>query len=551
MRPTSIQSAVIAVATLSGFWVARWLRRRRAASKILDNIQGPKSKSFMAGNMAEVFNHDAWDFHQDIARQYGGLIRINALLGERHIYVFDPKALHQIMVKEQGDVFEETDSVLKGTRVSFGEGLLSSTGEQHRKQRKMLNPVFSAAHLRAMVPIFFQVGKRLRDSLTLRVKNGTDEVDILLWMSRTALELVGQAGLGWTFDSLTTDEAPKYIKAFKQLGIATSKPSMAILALYVLPYVSEIGSPKFRRFMVNILPWKDLHLVRDVLDTLWATAVQIYQTKKAALEAGDEAVTTQISKGKDIISIMMKDNENASDSDRLSESEILGQLNVLVFAATDTTSSALSRALHLLSERQDIQDKLRAELKEALENEQELTYEQLTNLPYLDAITRETLRLYPPVASMNRVAKKDAVLTLMTPITLADGTVTTEVPIPAGTGIIISIINSNRNPELWGPDVLEWKPERWLEPLPDSVINAKIPGVYSHLMTFNGGGRSCIGFKFSQLEMKVVLSLLVSRFRVSLSDKKISWKMSNVAIPTLEGDKDSKPQMPIKLEIIE
>jgi cytochrome P450 len=62
-------------------------------------------------------------------------------------------------------------------------------------------------------------------------------------------------------------------------------------------------------------------------------------------------------------------------------------------AATDTTSSALSRVLHLLSLHPDVQDKLRKELKEAFEDNEELTYDQLVSLPYLEAVCRESLRL--------------------------------------------------------------------------------------------------------------------------------------------------------------
>jgi len=57
----------------------------------------------------------------------------------------------------------------------------------------------------------------------------------------------------------------------------------------------------------------------------------------------------------------------------------------------------------------------------------------------------------------------------------------TEIPVPNNTNVIISMYASNRNPEIWGPDSYEWKPERWLSPLPQTVIDARIPGVYSHL----------------------------------------------------------------------
>lgn len=78
-------------------------------------------------------------------------------------------------------------------------------------------------------------------------------------------------------------------------------------------------------------------------------------------------------------------------------------------------------------------------------------------------------------------ARKDVVLPLGKPLRGRDGTLMHELLIPNGTNIVVGILASNRNPELWGPDADEWKPERWLNPLPDALINAHIPGVYSHL----------------------------------------------------------------------
>ncbi|KAJ7931394.1 cytochrome P450 [Mycena leptocephala] len=475
-------------------WVARWFWLVLSARNILNKIRGPSSPSFWTGNFPDIYSVNGWDFHRELGEKYGGVVRVDGLLGEKQLYVFDPKALHQILVKNQ-DIFEETATTICGSRLLFGEGLLSTSGEQHRKQRKILTPVFSAAHLRQMVPIFFDVAKKVRTILESKVQKGPQEVDILLWNTRTALELVGQAGLGHSFDALVDDEIPPYIQSVKKLGVTLQK--MALAATYILPWAVTIGSPKFRRFIVDVVPWKILHDGVAIVDILYSTAVNIYNTKKAALEAGDEVVCSQIAKGKDIISILMKDNSNASSNESLSEDEIIGQLNNLVFAATDTTSSALSRILHILAQRPDAQEKLRQEIRSAQQEGVDFSYDQLVSLQYLDAICRETLRLYPPVSFVTRTARKEVVLTTSTPVTTIDGSTITEIPVPAGTDIIVSILASNRNPAIWGSDVLEWKPERWLSPLPQSVADAQVPGVYSNLMTFSAGGRACMfGYDF-------------------------------------------------------
>ena len=70
---------------------------------------------------------------------------------------------------------------------------------------------------------------------------------------------------------------------------------------------------------------------------------------------------------------------------------------------------------------------------------------------------------------------------LSTPIRGVDGTLIHEIPVPKGTDVMVGILESNRNKAVWGEDALEWKPERWLSPLPGTVAEARIPGVYSNL----------------------------------------------------------------------
>lgn len=70
---------------------------------------------------------------------------------------------------------------------------------------------------------------------------------------------------------------------------------------------------------------------------------------------------------------------------------------------------------------------------------------------------------------------------LSNPIKGNDGKFMSEIPVPKGTIVTVGILASNCNEELWGPDAHEWNPERWLKPLPQSVTDAHIPGVYSNL----------------------------------------------------------------------
>lgn len=69
---------------------------------------------------------------------------------------------------------------------------------------------------------------------------------------------------------------------------------------------------------------------------------------------------------------------------------------------------------------------------------------------------------------------------LSTPIRATDGSLLNEIFVPKGTDVFIGVKTCNINPAIWGPDADEWKPERWLSPLPQTLIDARIPGVYSH-----------------------------------------------------------------------
>lgn len=70
--------------------------------------------------------------------------------------------------------------------------------------------------------------------------------------------------------------------------------------------LEKIGTPAFRRFMVDICPWKALHEARDIVDIMHETSLEIYAEKKKALADGDEALSAKVGQGKDIMSILSK-----------------------------------------------------------------------------------------------------------------------------------------------------------------------------------------------------------------------------------------------------
>ncbi|KZT72982.1 cytochrome P450 [Daedalea quercina L-15889] len=353
-------------------------------------------------------------------------------------------------------------------------------------------------------------------------------------MGRAALESIAQGGIGTSIDPLTRDTPDVYAGALKAIGPAW-----------------------FRRRIVGIIPHKGLQKMKDVVDTATRKSVEIYEAKN---QQGEEETSRQVAEGKDILNILMRANMAASKDDKLSEDELTAQMTcetlwlilpsyrIFLFAATDTTSNSMVRIFERLAQNEGIQSRLRTEVIKA-QSAGRLSYDDLMRLPILDAVIRETLRVDPLANMVTRQPTKDVILPLSEPIQGTDGTLINEIPIARGTPIIIGALGSNKNKALWGEDALEWKPERWLSPLPSAVTEASIPGVYSNLMTFLAGSRACIGFKFSELEMKVILAVMLSTFKFELTDKPVVWNVASVRYPTV-GTESTYAEMPMKVSLL-
>ncbi|KAJ7288851.1 cytochrome P450 [Mycena rebaudengoi] len=498
----------------------------------LNNLDGPKPSSFLTGNLSDFHNPDGWDFHQDLEQNYGQVVKIRGLLGALQLYVFDPVALHAVLI-EAADIYEVDETFMNVFGLIWGKGILSMIGEDHYRYRKILKPAFSTTNIREMLPTFYDVAEKVRDGLiSPELKKGERTVDLNSILSRTSLEIVGRSGIGYSFDPMDAGEdcENKYAEALKDII-----PTLFKLAL-LFPIVSwalPIFSPSFRGAIIGIIPSKTLGRAQDLIRTMHETASNLVHEKKAAIRQGSMDVNNE---SKDIMSHLLRGHFNAVPGLSLTEDELITQTGMMISAATDTTSSALDRIFHILASNQDIQDKLRAELLDAPEN---MTYEQIGPdfLPYMDSVVQEVLRLYPPVAPVTfRKTVADSALPC-TPFTGLDGTRISSIAVPKGTTIYIAIGAANRNKHVWGDDALEFKPERWSR-LADGA-SEKLCGLFG-TMTFLGGSRACMqvhGFQFALLEIKVIMSVLLRAFKFSAGDDLIKWRMAGIIpVPTVNGE---------------
>ncbi|EUC57620.1 cytochrome P450 family protein [Rhizoctonia solani AG-3 Rhs1AP] len=541
------------VLALLGLLTARSIYPILKRSTTFRELDGPKPESVLWGDEALLFRPEtSLTTHEELLKTYGSVCKIKGMFGEDRLWIADPRAMNDIILKAY-DSFHEPEPFLIWMRLATGNHLLTTHGHKHKMQRKILNPVFTASHMRKHSNFHCHCPSASKAQASYSASGGmSGVVDIYPWMGNVALEMIGQAGMGYSFGALEGEEHA-YLKASQQLF-----PSMNAL-WFVRPFLTtlvNLGSSVFRRAVVDRLPFKRVQDMKSVADIMDSTAVHIYQKKKAALASG--TLESEIAAGQDIISMLLKQNEVVSPEEQMNEEEIIAHVNALVFAGNDTTSAALAQTFYLLAKHLDVQDRIREEVQEAHRlYGRDLDYDQLNSLTFLDAVCRESLRLWAPAQMVERIACVDYNLPLHYPVKSKDGkTMISNIHVPKGTHIYLSLSSTNRDKQTWGEDADKFNPYRWLEPMPSSVSESRIPGVYSNMMTFLGGPRACLGFKFSQLEMKIVLSLLISRFRFNLGSEDIGWVAGGVVRPHVRGkdgviDFARGPTLPMKVTVLE
>ena len=424
-----------------------------------------------------------------------------------------------------------------------------------------MNPVFTAAHVSKLSPLFHRIATELRDRLASELASTSNNtVDILDHLTRTALELISQGGIGHTFNSFdkNSKEFRQFHEALKDVLPAASK------LFFLLPFLEswrKIEPVWFRRGMANlayVLPWPALHTFKNSIDTMHPVCAQIFHKKKADFDMGGiAAVANTISGHKDLTTLLIQANAEADEEDRMPDEVVIANMSSLVLGGQETTSGAMSRLLDIFTQNPGLQSALREEIVEALakKNGAPLDYYELNDLSLLDATCREALRLFAPVTFVWRQTMEDTVVPLQYPVTdLKTGKDIREIVIYKGTPVYVGLGATNRSTALWGPDANEFKPERWLgrrNANESTIEQVKTPGIFSNIMTFLGGGRACPGMKFAVLEIKTVMSVLLPAFHFEKTMDTVNWRLGITLSPYVKGKEAEGPRVPMKVSIIE
>ncbi|CAE7156988.1 unnamed protein product [Rhizoctonia solani] len=537
----SIPSALKTQATLTNLYrmtgyvlllqIAKWIYSPvQKWFSPLRHLRGPPNESFLFGHMKRRFmaSGDSLKIQEQWMETYGSTYSYRGFLLSYRLFTADTRALTYIMT--QTDTFPKPDSVRQGLATVVGYGLLSTEGDIHRRQvRGFFSPSFGPAQIRELVPIFWNKSNKLRDIWLEILKESPDgTINVLSWLSRATLDIIGAAGFDHHFNSLDGDDEDELSAAFKKVFQSGRSPGTLAMLANIFPLLRYIPTERKREVATSLAAMRRI-------------GARLIANKKAALEQDDK--TGSNSQGRDLLTLLIKSNIQAeNEAHRMSDEEVLSQISTFLVAGHETTSTATTWALYALAKHPRVQRKLREELLECgLGDEPNMA--ELDKLPYLDHFIRECLRVHSPVPNVPREATQDVQIPVSKSYKDKYGVERDHISLQKGDMIIVPIVTLHGMKEIWGDDVAEFKPERW-EHLPETAN--EVPGVVGHLMTFIHGQRSCIGYRFSIIEMKALLYSLVRAIEFSIDPQiDIGKSVTAVIRPHVVSEREKGNQMPL------
>ncbi|GAA5971159.1 hypothetical protein JCM11641_004166 [Rhodosporidiobolus odoratus] len=577
------------------FTLQTLIRPRRSS---LRDLPGPPPDSFFFGNMARILAEEPGECHIRWMKQYGGALKYSDYAGDQRLLVSDPTALNHILLSNAYD-YPKPDDVRGQLATILGEGVLFAEGEDHRRQRRILQPAFGAGHLRETLPLFFEHSYKLRDVWKdLVTTDAVDEtawknpdaaqaykaerpegetvLEVCNWLNRLTLDIIGLAGFGYAFRELDQEKTPlgtAFTTMFspRRAGkVMTISKDLTIRAINVTSQAVPLLS------VASWIPHPRFKGIREGFRILQEESLKIIESKQGEVEKhGLESLRGS----KDLIALLLKSMGSGAKS-AMTTAELRGQLTTFLLAGHETSSTSLGWAMLALSRLPEKQKRLREELHAARakafsEGREELDLHELDSLPYLDAVIRETLRIDSPLPATIRRAAHDDLIPLSSPMpsTLDPSKTISHITVKAGQVIMIPLCAVNKNSDIFGEDADTFRPERWLDS--EDGTGKKIEGnvgTYSNILTFLAGPRSCIGYRFAlarpflsrhaclfllfpdpsrPLELKAILSVLFDDFEFSPRDDdiKIRRQARLMTRPVVAGEETLGSRLPLRVRL--
>jgi cytochrome P450 len=407
---------------------------------------GPQSR-LPYGNLIAM-RRDTLRFLQRLAAEYGDIVHFK--VGSRDYYLLnDPESIRAVLVTDARSFAKG-----RGLEVSkrlLGNGLLTSEGEFHRRQRRLVQPAFHrqriAGYGETMVCYADQTRARWQDGMT---------VDIAAEMMRLTLRIVGKT----LFDSDVAAEA-------EEIGRATIA-AMGLVNWAMLPFADRLerfAFPITRRFQ----------RARSRLDAVIYR--MIAEHRAGGVDRGD------------LLSMLLFSQDEEGDGASMTDAQVRDEAMTLFLAGHETTANALTWTWYLLAQYPEIEAKLQAELEAVLTGRLP-TGDDVPELPYTRMVLAESMRLYPPAWAIGR--------RVLTDYPLGDYV------LPAGSICLLSPYVTHHDAR-WFPDPFRFDPERWT---PEAQAARPRFSYYP----FGSGPRVCIGESFAWMEGILLLATLAQQW---------------------------------------
>lgn len=419
-------------------------------------IYPPGPKRRIPGAQLLAFRRDPIGFLMKIAREYGDIAHFR--LGSQDIFLLNhPDHVKDVLVTNHHKFFKGRG--LERSKRLLGEGLLTSEGDFHRRQRRLAQPAFHRQRVAAYGTVMVEHGERLsRRWQHARPPDGA--LDIHREMMRLTLAIAGKT----LFDSDVETEA-------EEIGGALTA-ALELFNMILVPFselLEKLPLPGPRRFKK----------ARERLD---ATIYRIIQARRASGE----------DRG-DLLSMLLHAQDVEGDGGSMTDEQLRDECMTLFLAGHETTANALTWTWYLLSQHPEVEARLHAEIDGVLVGRLP-TVDDLPNLRYTEMVLAESMRLYPPAWVMGR--------RVMEPYSTGGYT------FPVHSIILLSPYLMHHDPRYF-PDPFVFDPQRW-------TPEARAARPRFSYFPFGAGPRQCIGEAFAWMEGALLIATLARNWKLRL-----------------------------------